>query len=211
MSRNPPETKLLQEPSYRTIIGEQQWHRLHPAIRRRFSPQNYHKPVIYEGVMHTIKLSFAGKLLANLCRLIGTPLALYAGKNVPTTVRVYQNQALEGMTWDRFYQYKHKPVNRVKSTKCMHKNSGLVELVGFGFGMHLKLYEKYGALCFESTNFFWQAGDFRISIPDVLTPGRTVVIQKALDDKIFQFSLDVRHKFLGRVFYQVGTFQQSNT
>lgn len=79
-----------------------------------------------------------------------------------------------------------------------------------GFGMQLKLYEQVGALCFESAGFFWQIGMITIPIPDLLTPGKTTVTQKALDDDNFEFTLHVTHRWLGNVFEQVGIFKEGS-
>ncbi|WP_144392144.1 DUF4166 domain-containing protein [Pleionea sediminis] len=195
--------------SYRTLMGEVDWNRLHPAIKQRFE-EKVSDSVTYSGVMRNVYLSFAGKVLAQVCRLIGTPLALYEGNDVPMTVNVYPDQKQNGMTWDRFYHYPTKPVNRVKSTKCILKDEGLVELVGFGFGMKLKVYEKEHAMYFESTEFFLLVGNKKLVIPDWLTPGKTLVYQRALDDQRFEFGLDVTHKWLGKVFHQVGEFVARN-
>jgi hypothetical protein len=138
--------------SYRALIGEKDWCRLHPDIQNRFSVNSAHSKVTYTGVMEVIYLSFFGKLLAQLCRIIGTPLALYSGKNIPMKVNVYHDEKLKGMTWDRLYFYPNRSVNRVKSTKCIRKNTGLIEVVGFG--MYLKVYEQNNAIVFESTRFF---------------------------------------------------------
>lgn len=208
MTGNPPKINIASKSNYQALLGEQAWNRLHPAIQKRFSEAACHRPVTYVGIMEEVFLSLAGKLLAQLCRLIGTPLALYAGKNIPTRVCVYPNNKLHGVTWDRYYYFPYKPTNRVTSTKCIRDDLGLVEVVGCGFGMQLALREQEGALVFESTRFFLQVGKFRFSIPNLLTPGRTTVMQKALDSERFQFSLDVVHPLLGRVFYQLGTFQQ---
>lgn len=208
MTGNPPKINIVSKSNYRSLLGEQAWNRLHTAIQKRFTEAACHKPVTYVGIMEEVSLSFAGKLLAQLCRLIGTPLALHAGKHIPTRVCVYPNKELQGVTWDRYYYFPYKRTNRVKSTKCIRSDLGLVEVVGCGFGMQLTLREQEGALLFESSRFFLQLGKFRVSIPDLLTPGTTTVMQKALDSERFQFSLDVVHPLLGRVFYQLGTFQQ---
>ncbi len=191
---------------YRFLIGEKGWGNLHPDIKKRFSEQVNHS-VVYKGMMSEIYLSFAGKLLAQVCRLIGTPLALYNGKNIPIEVKVYENRELRGMTWDRFYHYSNKVTNRIKSTKVIAKNGGLVEIVGYGFGMALNVYEKQGALFFESTQFFLKLGKLKINIPDILSPGKTIVSQKALNESQFQFSLDVTHSWLGKIFKQIGVFE----
>ncbi|MFT6908055.1 MAG: hypothetical protein ACJAS1_004743 [Oleiphilaceae bacterium] len=192
--------------SYRSLIGEKGWYRLHPDIQRRFTVNSAHSEVTYTGVMDVIYLSFFGKLLAQLCRIIGTPLALYSGKNIPMEVNVYHDVKLKGMTWDRFYSYPNRSMNRVKSTKCIRNNTGLIELVGFGFGMHLKVFEQNNSIVFKSTRFFWQIGSLKITIPRFLTPGTTTVKQQALDGGSFRFSLDVIHPIFKQVYYQTGVF-----
>ncbi len=208
MTSNPP--KLARDiTGYRNLFNEKDWSKLHPDIQRRFSIE-LHKIITYRGEMSEVYLSLAGKLLAQLCRLIGTPLALHCEKNVPMLVNVYPNQELGGMTWDRFYHYKNSPLNRVKSTKCLNHNgieAGLVEMVGFGFGMELKVYEKDHAIFFESEKFFWKFKNIAINVPNWFSPGKTVVSQKALDDHRFEFRLDVEHPILGKVFKQVGIFE----
>jgi len=209
MSKNPPVIEWPVEIDYRKLIGERDWNRLHPDIQKRFSLANAHRSVTYRGIMSEVYLSFAGKMLAQLCRLIGTPLALYSDSNVPMEVRVYPNAKLCGMTWDRFYHYAGKRLNRVRSTKCILPQIGMVEVVGFGFGMHLSVYEQNRAIVFESQRFFWQLGGFKITIPSLLTPGKTIVKQQALDAGGFRFSLNVNHALLGRVFHQVGEFRET--
>ncbi len=224
MSINHPIFKLSElAPSakptgYQTLLGEQAWGRLHPDIQMRFGPK-VNQAVNYAGVMSEVNASLAGRLFAQLCRLIGTPLATQVGKNVPILVKVYPNHKLQGMTWDRFYQFSNNVVNRVKSTKVIRANarnkttdaqpSELVEMVGYGFGMKLDVSEVDGALRFTSSEFFWEFAKFRIKIPDWLSPGKTVVQQKALADGQFEFRLNVEHPILGKVFAQVGVFAEA--
>ncbi|MDH5355672.1 MAG: DUF4166 domain-containing protein [Gammaproteobacteria bacterium] len=196
--------------SYPSLLGGEAWSRLHPDIRKRFSPTYAYRSVTYRGVMQLIYLSRAGKLLAQVCRLIGTPLALYAGTDVPIEVKVYPDTALNGMTWDRFYLYPHKKVNRVKSTKCIQKDNRLIEVVGAGFGMYLNTYERNSAIYFESTQYFLQLGGVRIPIPDLLTPGRTTVSQSVRNNGCFEFRLEVVHPLLGLVFKQCGDFREES-
>ncbi len=200
---SPISSKLI---GYQRLMGLDEWARLHPAIQKRFSTQLNQK-VVYKGIMKEVYLSSAGKLLAQCCRLIGNPLALYSAKSVPVEVRVYPNEKLNGMTWDRFYQYENHAVNRVKSTKCKMKNDQLVEMVGFGFGMELEVFEENHKIVFESHRFFWNIGKISLSIPDWLSPGKTIVSQRALDNEQFEFKLDVTHSLLGKVFKQSGIFK----
>lgn len=216
MSKMPPKVnklapaKMEDKPSYRSLLGEAAWKRLHPEIRERFCATDKDAFALYRGSMDYVKLSPAGKVFAHLCRIIGTPLALYCGKNVPIDVQVYVNPKLGGMTWDRYYHYQNKQTNRVRSTKCIDAKLGLIEVVGAGFAMNLKIYEDQGAMGFISTRFFCKIGAWRIPIPSLLTPGKTVVEQRVLDNGHFQFSLHVTHPWLGQVFAQQGCFKQVN-
>lgn len=207
MTKAPPKIKNIENKSgYRALVGENGWRKIHPAIQERFS-EKIHQVVTYRGVMKEVYLSFAGKIFAHICRLIGTPLALYEGKDVPMEVKVYPNEKLKGMTWDRFYHYQNKPVNRVASTKCILPEGGLVEMVGFGFGMKLDVFEKNNAIVFESEEFFWKLGNKKIRIPNWMTPGKTTVRQIAINNKEFEFRLSVTHPFLGEVYRQIGVFK----
>lgn len=194
--------------TYQSLLGDKSWARLHSDIQKRFSSAYAHRAVIYRGVMQKIYLSGAGRFLAQACRLIGTPLALYAGTDVPIEVKVYPDFKLKGMTWDRYYFYSHKKTNRIRSTKCIQKDNRLIEVVGSGFGMYLKAYERNAAIYFRSTKYFFQLAMLRITIPDLCTPGETTVSQSVNSDGSFEFRLDVVHPLLGLVFKQVGNFRE---
>lgn len=218
MSINPPKLDLNKVPQkkqvneYQQLLGEQAWSNLHPDIQQRFGA-GVHEEVTYQGKMSKVHASLVGKIFAQVCRLIGTPLAIHTGEEVPLMVRVYPNNKLKGMTWDRFYTFPNKKINRVKSTKVIQRGSGdeeigLVEMVGFGFGMKLDVNEVNGALQFASSEFFWEFDNKKFRIPDWLSPGKTMVRQNALSDGRFEFRLDVEHPILGKVFEQVGEFKK---
>lgn len=201
MTRQPPPLS-----GYRLLMGEAAWRRLHPAIQARFDGSEKARNACYEGIMFTVRSSLAGWLLAQFCRLIGTPLALHQEKNVPMQVRVYPDEQRGGLVWDRLYRFRHHSLNRVRSTKRIDEQSGLMECVGGGFGMYLRVSEDNGAIRFVSQGFFWQLGQRRLGIPALFTPGRTTVVQTELGGGQFRFTLKVQHPLLGRVFYQDGVF-----
>lgn len=191
---------------YQQLLGTSAWNRLSPAIQARFSKESAKELVTYKGVMHIVYLSKIGSLLAHICRLIGTPLALYNGTDVNIEVNVYEDNKRGGLVWDRQYYYPNKIINRVKSTKIIDGKCGLLECVGGGFGMYLRTYEKDGDIHFESTRFFWEIGPFKIALPDVITPGKTEVMQQDLGQGKFRFFLRVTHSYFGEIFLQDGEF-----
>ncbi len=190
---------------YRALLGEVAWRRLAPSVRERFAVQDCE--AVYVGVMSKVWRSKMGALFAQCCRLIGTPLALHSEDDVPVEVRVYKDEQLGGLTWDRCYRYRNHAQNRVKSTKRVEKD-GLVECVGRHFGMKLELSEKAGELCFTSRGYFFRFGFLKIPVPHWLSPGVTRVVQKDLGDGEFQFTLDIDHPWLGKTFHQKGCFRE---
>ncbi len=141
--------------SYRTLLGEKAWASLRNSIRERFAKPT-EKTIEYIGVMQHMRLSIMGRLFANFCRLLGTPLAPYAEQNVDMLVKVYPHKRLRGLTWERHYFFKHHDRIIAKSTKCINEDTGLMEIVDSGLGMDLKITAEQGALHFRSTRYFLQ-------------------------------------------------------
>ena len=187
---------------YCQLMGNAAWRRLHPAIRERFSDD---QQAFYMGVMDEIYLSAFGLILANLCRLIDTPLALHRGEKIPVTVSVYFDEKLRGYTWDRFYHFPQK-LNRVRSTKCISRDLGLIECLGRGLGMRLKVREQKSGIEFQSVEYFWQWKQQRFRLPRILSPGVTTVRQTAIDTRKFRFDLTLVHPLLGCLARQSGVF-----
>ena len=209
MTENRPAEARIVDNDYRSLLGESTWNDLHPHIRHRFSLEYLHRPVTYTGVMERVYLSPAGKLLAQLCRLIGTPLALHSATDVQMHVDVYPDEKRGGIVWERHYLYRHSRPDRVISTKRIYPTCGLVELVGGGFGMYLAISVLDKAIVFRSSEYFWQIGKSRITLPTFMSPGTTTVVQKAFDDGRFQFTLDVDHFLFGKVCQQHGIFTET--
>lgn len=196
--------------SYRSILGEQAWRRLAPEIRARFSAKPRHgKSIRYEGSMHTVELSWMGWLFAQACRLIGTPLALHRGRNVPMMIDLVRDDRLKGVAWHRTYKFPGRTVFTVRSTKCQGSNGEFIEHIGCGFLMRLKLTEENGGLVFRSVSYEIDIRGRHLRIPALLTPGVTTVTHEQLAGERFRFSLSVEHPLLGRTIYQEGEFYSS--
>ncbi len=192
-------------------MGEDAWRRLDPAIRPRFEKLAAHgATVTYGGVMHVVECSLFGKLLAYLSRLIGTPLAPYRGRNVETEVAVYADRNSSGTVWERRYGFDGRAPVSVRSTKVLDKHNQLLECVGAGFGMELRVFERDGALHFVSERYFWDRLGRRIYLPDLLTPGRAHVTHTDLGGGNFRFRITMTHRLLGETFFQEGDFRETS-
>lgn len=195
--------------SFRSLLGELAWRRLPSAVRERFA----WKPapgaeIRYAGMMLVVRSSAMGWLVAQACRLIGTPLAPYRGGDVPTTVTLRLDRDGSGIVWDRLYRFPgHAPVHCVSSKKVA-AGDGLIECVGAGIGMWLKLSEHKGELHFRSTGYFWRRGGLRLRLPGWLTPGELLVVHADLGGGWFRFRIAVTHPVLGETFFQDGIFAE---
>ena len=198
---------LEPDPSFHALLGDLAWRRLPPAVRERFS----WKPaagaeIRYRGVMSVVRRSLIGALMAQLCRLIGTPLAPYGGRDVPVTVVLRADRESDGIVWERLYHFTGRACLRCASVKRVSGREGLLECVGGGVGMWLALSERQGELHFRSTGYFWDCGRFRLRLPAWLTPGELHVVHADLGAGRFRFGIAVRHRFFGETFFQDGTF-----
>lgn len=207
MSKSLPDLNLFASADFKELLGSD-WNKLHPEIQSRFSLQHCYKTTVYRGIMEKVSMSAMGWMFAQFCRLLGTPLSYGQGENVPTEVVVYPNEELGGTTWDRFYNFKSGKINRVRSTKVILPEAGLIEVAVSGFGMYSKVYVEQEALVFESKRFFCTVFGKRIPIPHLISPGKTIARQTVLGENKFQFSLIIDHMVFGRVFEQIGIFKE---
>lgn len=198
----------------RALLGLTAWSRLTPAIRQRFDAMHdAAQTTHYIGTMTEVRASRAGRLLANVCRLFGTPLAPFTGRNVPVHVAVYDDERLGGTVWARTYYFAaHYPVT-VSSAKRAERAGGnrpqdeLVECLPAGLAMRLRVFERDGALHFLSNGYLWRGFGLRIALPSWLTPGRTHVVHEDLGDGYFRFALWLTHPWLGELIHQDGRFE----
>jgi hypothetical protein len=195
------------DPTFRQLLGEVAWRRLPLAVRERFAWKPAPGAAFrYIGAMSVVRSSAAGAVIAHLCRIIGTPLAPYCGKDVPVTVVLRAEERDHGVVWERFYRFPGRPLVRCASVKRLDAAEGLLECVGGGVGMWLRLSEEQGELHFRSTGYFWRWGGSYLRLPRWLTPGELHVVHADLDHGRFRFSIAVRHPLLGETFFQEGIF-----
>lgn len=183
------------------------WHKLHPAIQTRFASEpTYDEPVFYRGIMEAVECSGAGRLFAHLTRIIGNPLSPHRGHHVRMDVMLYKRHGKNGVYWQRsYYHAGHKPYTVTSVKRESHKGE-MLECVGGGFGMVLKVSAENNQLHFRSTRYFWQWGRLRVPLPHLLSPGTTHVIHEQVAGKAFRFTITMQHPVLGRTFYQTGLF-----
>lgn len=187
-------------PDFRGLVGEAGWAALPLAVRARFIEQPART---YEGEM-AVRASAAGLLFAQLCRLIGTPLAPWRGENVGVGVHVW-NQPDGALVWDRTYRFAGRKPVKVGSRKTVDWR-GLAEVVRGGLGMALDVSVEEGSLHFRSRGYFWEILGLRLPLPELLTPGAAHVFHRDEGGGRFTFGLSFIHPWLGETFWQEGVF-----
>jgi hypothetical protein len=189
----------------RDLLGESAWNRLPPAVRRRFSA--HAAAVDYVGSFEIVRASLAGWLIAQVARLIGTPVAPHVGRDVPATVRVVP--VARGVQWLREYRWPRRGTCTVRSTKVID-NGALIEVLPAFLCMALHVFERDGVLHFVSSHYFFElplAGRrLRIALPSWLSPGTTYVEHIDEAQGWFRFTMRVRHALFGEMFFQTGRF-----
>lgn len=191
-------------PDFRRLLGDAAWGRLPQAVRARFdSHAHSSQTTVYRGEMR-VAASRSGRWLAQLCRLIGTPVAPHVGDVVPMQVRVFDTP--QGVVWERRYEFAGRAPVIVRSTKQLDDNGGLVEALNAGLHMRLRVFEERGQLHFLSTGYYFHAGMLRFNLPDWFLPGATHVVHEDLGAGLFRFSMRTIHRWFGEMFFQDGVF-----
>src|SRR5688572_29432338 len=118
--------------SYRDLLGAAWW-RLPALTRARFERHQ----ALYTGTM-TLRATAAGRWVARLCKLVGSPLPPPSERPLAATVRVEPDRRTGGSRWTRCYDFPRKRVS-IASVKALDADGALVERLGYGLRMRLTL------------------------------------------------------------------------
>jgi hypothetical protein len=197
---------------FRALLPGEEWERLPPAIRQRFSKRLADGgTVIYAGEVVDVEFSRLGWWLAQLARLIGGPLPTCAETHVPAIVTVTEDIATGGQVWTRIYARRDGFPQVIHSSKRFAGPTGLEEYVGFGVGMALRIVVDSRALLFCSDSYFLQLGRLKFSLPAFLTPGALTVTHSDLGSGDFRFTLEIIHPRFGRLVRQSAVFREATS
>ncbi len=193
---------------FRRLIPARDWDALPADVRRRFSKRLAGQAVAtYSGEIVWTRLSRAGWLLAQVCRMIGAPLPTDASGPAPAAVAVSEDRRNGGQCWTRLYGRAQGFPQVIHSAKSFAGPTGLEEHIGGGFGMALTVRAEADALIFASDHYFWRARGRRFRLPRWLAPGATVVTHQHLGHGRFAFDLRVTHPLLGELVNQHALFR----
>lgn len=193
---------------FRNLVGETGWTELPEAVRRRFSKSIAAGDIVrYTGLVAETQLSAAGRILAMLAWVIGSPLPKHDGATGAVTVTVTGNGPDGTQTWTRTYAVPGRAPQVICSEKRFRGETGLEEYVGGGIGMALDVTSEKGALTFRSRFYFFEWGPLRFRIPRWMSPGDMLIVHREEADGEFSFRLTLSHPALGLVLYQLALFR----
>ena len=199
------------ETRFARLAGDS-WMLLPAPIRRRFSRHLADgERLVYLGEVAATHMTMAGRLIAQLARLVGAPLPLETSGRGPVTVIVTGSERLCGQVWTRIYDRERSFPQVIQSVKRFSGATGLEEMVRHGVGMRLKLEVTDGALVFRSAGYFIRCLGIQISLPHWLTPGLIEVIHREESCGGFSFSLSVTHSWAGPVIDQIAFFREEHS
>jgi len=199
----------LRDLRFRALLGTTAWSRLPAAVRARFSKRlEAGAAVTYVGTIVESRRTRFGKILAELCRMIGGPLPLHDDLDVPAVVTVTEDGATGGQFWTRMYGRIHGFPQVIHSSKRFAGPTGLEEYLGCGFAIALTTSADEQALHFHSDHYFIRLGGVRVRLPRWLAPGALTISHVDRGDDWFAFALVLRHPLFGEVISQTGVFRE---
>lgn len=203
-----PESELS-DFRFRALMSDEAWSSLPSAIRRRFSKRvTAGHARVYAGEVLETRMSTVGWLLAQVLRLVGSPLPTTRCSHLPSVVTVTEDRASGGQVWTRLYARPRGFPQVVHSSKRFAGPSGLEEYIGYGIGMALTVGAREGALVFQSAGYFVQVFGRRYFLPEWLCPGALTVIHAEVPDGRSSFTLQIVHPRFGLLLRQMALYRE---
>lgn len=189
------------------LLGAEGWARLPQAVRARFAKRYAPgRSVSYAGQISLCRISPAGWLLAQACRLIGAPLPLTRGAGQAAVVTLTEHGPSHGQVWTRVYARADGFPQVIHSAKMFTGPTGLEEYLGLGLGVALRVEALDEALRFRSDHYFLRLGKLRLRLPRWLAPGALTIDHIDRGHGAFAFVLHLQHRLLGELIHQHGEF-----
>jgi len=194
---------------FRKVLGSE-WSKLHPDIQRRFARNPAPgRPLLYHGELSELRASKIGKLIGFASKpFIQGALIPYDDSGFPVDIQVYGKAGSPNIYKERVYMLTGRKPIRFTSYMAQSERGEVLEYVGMGLGMKLKLHVADGNLHFTSDGYFWDILGWRIPLPGVLTPGKTYLRHCNEAPNRFNIRIEIRHVLFGTTFVQAGVFQE---
>jgi hypothetical protein len=197
---------------FKKILGDE-WGKLHPDIQKRFGRNpELNKPLYYTGRLNKLSCSTFGKILGYLTLpFLKGALLPFNDSNFPVDIEVYSKPNNPSIFKQRLYHLHNRKPVQFTSYMRESSNGEVLEYVGMGLGMKLLLHVENGNLYFTSDGYFWQIFNWRIPMPDLLTPGIVYLSHCNEDAGQFRIHIEIKHSLFGTSYLQAGLFHEIRT
>jgi len=193
---------------FSNLFARDAWASLPEAVRRRFSVQMAPgEAKHYAGEIIETRLSFAGRCLAHLARLVGAPLPLAEATSGHALTTVQEAPACGGQIWTRMYARGRRMPQVIQTVKRFSGPTGLEEYLGYGLLMRLTSRVEDRALVFRSAGYAVEIAGRALRVPPWLAPGDCTITHRDLGGGEFRFELVLEHPVLGVLIRQSARFR----
>jgi hypothetical protein len=193
-------TSLMQR-----VLGDD-WAALPPVIQRHYQITLPQQAITVTGNM-AIDYPYWLTPVIKLLRLFGALVDL-KGEGLAVQVKKWRQTDPSVLYWQRQIQAADSGKQCVFASRmAWQQDHELIEMVGMGFGIRLKLSVEQGKLVYQSRGHLLQLGPLTLPIPDSLLLGHALITERALTEDTFQLDFRIVHPLWGKTYYYGGIFE----
>jgi hypothetical protein len=193
-------TSLMQR-----VLGDD-WAALPPVIQRHYQITTPQQAITVTGNMAIDYPNWLTPVI-KLLRLFGALVDL-KGEHLPVQVKKWRQTDPSVLYWQRHIQDADNGKQCVFASRmAWQQDHELIESVGMGFGIRLRLSVEQGKLVYQSRGHLLQLGPLALPIPDSLLLGHALITERALTEDTFQLDFRIVHPLWGKTYYYGGIFE----
>jgi Domain of unknown function (DUF4166) len=193
-------------PLMQNVLGDE-WHQLPSVIQRHYQLHADQKSANEVTGTLYVRYPFFVRPMLFVTRLMGGLVDL-KGDNMSARVEKWVNaDAPQTLFWKRTIKAQNGKSTVFASRMEYQQGNEIIEFVGGGFGLHLKLTVESNKLVYRSNGHLWQIGKVRIPIPDVLFLGHATITETAISENEFKLDFKIQHPLFATTYRYGGVFK----
>lgn len=199
---------MMEPVLFQTILGND-WNKLPEMIRQHYRlPSGNSLQNRVSGTMLIDYPWFVTPIL-KLIRLFGGLIDAKGANNAVTADKRVDPRLPSCIFWRREIITSDGETIIFASRMEHQQGNELIEFIGGGFGLYLKVTVEDNKLVYRSNDHLWQIGKLKIPIPDVLMLGHATITETAVSDDEFELDFRSSHPWFGDTYRYGGRFKIS--
>lgn len=183
------------------------WHKLPLVIQAHYQLQQGQQTHNSVASIMRVNYPFFVRPMLFITRLMGGLIDLKGGNMNARVEKWVADGTPNTLFWKRIIQAPDGKRTVFASRMEYQQGNELIEYVGGGFGLRLKLSVENNKLVYRSNGHLWQIGKLKIPIPDVLFLGHATITETAISENQFELDFRINHPLLGETYHYGGEFQ----